>query len=214
MRGMVSYHSPGRASFEYWSAWLLLAAGVLFVGHAVVRGIEAFTTIPPPVDVFGPTGYVAALLGLLGLYPALADRTPRISRIAAGTAVLLVPLWILIAVWNYGDAAGIFPPQSALIPEAIFFVIIASTLLLYLLFGVSSLRAESHTRALGILLLTPAALLLLLVIGGGLLSLAPEAGGALIGSGLAITHAALGGELLIGRTKGNHVEQSANIAME
>lgn len=201
-------------SLERWSPSLFLAAGVLFVGHAAVRGIEAFTTMPAPVDVFGPTGYVAALLGLLGLYPALANRTPRISRVAVAIAVILGPGWALVAGWNFGEAAGILPPQSTVVPGVFFFVLIVSTLLLYLLFGFASLRADGHTRVLGIFLLTPATLLVLLLVGGALLSIGPETGGVIIGSGLAICHGAIGGSLLTEDAKTDYMNPSGDVAVE
>lgn len=199
---------------EHWSPRLVLSASVLFVGHAIVRGIEAFTTLPPPVDVFGPTGYVAALVGLLGLYSALADRSRRMSRVAAGIAVILAPAWALIAGWNFGEAAGILPPQTTVIPEAFFSALILSTLLLYLLFGVASLRTDSHTRILGGLLLTPATLLVLLIVGATFLSLNPATGGVIIGGGLAICHGAIGASLLTGYAKTDHVYSSTDVAVE
>lgn len=210
---MAEAHTVLYKSLQRWSSTLFLAAGVLFVGHAAVRGVEAFTTMPTPVDVFGPTGYVVALLGLLGLYPALAKRTPRISRIAAVIAVILIPGWVLVAGWNFGEAAGLLPPQTTIVPGVFFFVLIVSTLLLYLLFGVASLRAESHKRSLGILLLTPATLLVLLLVGGAFLSIAPETGGVIIGSGLAICHGAIGGSLLMEDTKTDHMD-SADLTVE
>lgn len=159
---------------EHWSPTLVLAAGVLFVGHAAGRGVEAFTSMPPPVDVFGPTGYVAAILGLLGLYSSLAVRTPTIGRLAALAAVVTVPAWILIAGLNFGEAAGILPPpQTDVLPERFFALVIVTTLLVYLLFGVACLIADRHTRTLGGLLLSPAALLGLLIVGSVALPIAP-----------------------------------------
>lgn len=211
---MVGNHTARWELLERWSPRLVLGASVLFVGHAAVRGIEAFTTMAPPVDVFGPTGYVAALLGLLGLYPVLADRTPRISRVAAGIAVLLSPAWALVAGWNVGEAVGILPSQTTVIPGALFMGLIVSTFLLYLLFGVASLRAGSQTRILGVLLMTPATLLVLLIVGGTLLSLDAATGGVLIGVGLAICHAAIGGSLLTGDAQTDHVDSSGDVAVE
>ena len=106
MKGVTASHWK---SLEHWSPTLFLAAGVLFVGHAAVRGIEAFTTVPTPVDVFGPSGYVAAILAILGLYPPLAARTPRIARVAAGIAALTAPAWALISGWNFGEGSELLP---------------------------------------------------------------------------------------------------------
>jgi hypothetical protein len=211
---MVGRHTTLSDQLEHWSPTLVLAAGVLFVGHAAVRGIEAFTSMPPPVDVFGPTGYVAAILGLLGLHSSLADRTPTISRIAALTAVITVPAWVLIAGSNFGEAAGILPPPIDVLPEGFFVLVIVTTLLVYLLFGVACLNANRHTRTLGGLLLAPAALLGLLLVGSVALPIAPAAGGVVIGSGLALTHGAIGGTLLTGRARGDHMTASADVTPE
>lgn len=211
---MVGLHTTLWDQLEHWSPTLVLAAGVLFVGHAAVRGVEAFTSMPPPVDVFGPTGYVAAILGLLGLYSSLADRTPTIGRLAALSAVVTVPAWVLIAGLNFGEAAGILPPQTDVLPERFFALVIVTTLLVYLLFGVACLIADRHTRTLGGLLLAPAALLGLLIVGSLALPIAPAAGGVVIGSGLALTHGAIGGTLLTGRARADHMAASADVTPE
>lgn len=211
---MVGLHTTRWDQLEHWSPTLVLAAGVLFVGHAAVRGVEAFTSMPPPVDVFGPTGYVAAILGLMGLYSSVADRTPTIGRIAALTAVVTVPAWVLIAGLNFGEAAGILTPQIDVLPEGFFALVIVTTLLVYLLFGVACLNADRHTRTLGGLLLAPAALLGLLMVGSVALPIGPAAGGVVIGSGLALTHGAIGGTLLTGRARADHMTASADVTPE
>lgn len=207
-------HTTYAKSLERWSPTLFLAAGVLFVGHAVVRGIEAFTTMPPPIDVFGPTGYVAAILGLLGLYPALVDRTPVTARVAAVAAAATAPAWILISGWNFGDAAGALPPQTDVLPGAFFVAVIVSTLLVYLLFGVASLRAGVHGRTFGVLLLAPTALFFLLLVGGVLLSTNSAAGGVVVGGGLAIVHGAVGGTLVTRRARTDVVDASADVTVD
>lgn len=201
-------------SLEHWGPTLFLAAGVLFVGHATVRGIEAFTTMPPPVDVFGPTGYVAAMLGLLGVYPALADRVPRIAGIAAMTAAITIPAWALIAGWSFGEAAGVLAPQTDILPGIFFAVVIVATLLVYLLFGAASLRVGVHTRTFSVLLMAPVALLIVLIVGGVLLSMRSAAGGVVIGGGMAIINGALGGTLLTGSTQPARMDASTDMPVE
>jgi hypothetical protein len=44
--------------------------------------------------VFGPTGRFAALVGLIGLYPPLVDRTPTTARAAGVVAVVALVGWI------------------------------------------------------------------------------------------------------------------------
>lgn len=199
---------------ERWSPTLTLAASVLFVGHTVVRAMEALSITPQPVDVFGPAGYVAAGLALSGLLPGLVDDAPTLSRLAAGTAFVTVPAWTLIACWSFGEAAGLLPSQSTVLPATSFIAVILLTLLLYLLFGTASLRAEAHTRTLGLLLLTPAGVLVFLMVGSVVLSITPETGAVAVGCGLVISHGAIGGTLSIGRTETDHVAPSADATRE
>lgn len=212
---MAGLHRTPWEEFERWSPKLFLVAGVLFVGHMAVRGIEAFTTMPTPVDVFGPAGYVAAILGLFGVYPTLADRTPSLSRIAAFLATVTAPAWALISGWNVGEAAGILPPQTDVVPAQFFFVVIVSTLLMYLLFGFASLRAGGvHTRAFGLLLMMPGGLFILLIVGSVTLPVNAAVGGVIIGGGQAIVHGSIGGMLLTGRTRTDHVDPSTDLSVD
>lgn len=191
--GSVSTFHAG--SLEKWSPTAFLVAGMLFVGHAVVRGIEAFATTSPPPDVFGPTGYVVALVGLFGLYPTLTDRIPRFARVAAIMAAIPAIGWLVISVWSFGEVAGIVPSQSDVLPGVFFIVVILSTFLTYVLFSVASLRANVHSRTVGALLLAPAAVLVLLIMGVAILEGGAAIGGFIIGSGQTLAHVAIGGAL-------------------
>lgn len=193
---------------------MFLGAGVLFVGHAVVRGIEAFTTMPPPVDMFGPTGFVVAILGLLGLYPSLSDVEPRISHAAAILAAVTIPAWSFISAWNFGEAAGMLPPQTAFVPGVFYIAVLASTLLIYSLFGLAGLRSDIHTRTISALLVMPVLVIFLLLMGGLILSGNAAVGGVLIGGGQALAHGAIGATLLTGHAKADHVDLVVNVTVE
>lgn len=208
---MPKTHTARWRSLERWSPTLFLAAGVLFVGHATVRGIEAFTTVPPPVDVFGPLGYVAAILGLFGLYPTLADQSRSISRGAAVLAGVTAPVWLLISGWNFGEAAGLLPPQTDVVPGAFFVAVILSTFAMYLLFGIATLRCERHTRTVGHLLLVPAAMFAVLIVGGVVLSMDSAVGGLVVGAGQALAHGAIGGRLVTGKPHADHPDPSGDV---
>lgn len=199
--GMFGGSAPHVASLEKWTPRAFLLAGVLFVGHAAVRGVEAFTTAPPPADVFGPAGYVVALVGLAGLYPALADRTAKLARLAAAVAGLPFAGWLVIEAWSVGEVAGIVPPQPDVFPGAFFVAVILTTLLAYVLFGVASLRAEVHSRTVAVLLLAPAAVLVLLIAGATVLDAGAAVGGVVVGIGQSLAHLALGGALRGGRAR-------------
>ncbi len=193
---------------------LLLAAGVLFVGHAAVRGIEAFTTLPTPVDVFGPTGYVVALLGLLGLAWRGTDRTAVLDRVAAGTAGLLLPAWAALAAWNLAEAAALLPPVTTVVSETLVVGLLLATLLAYLLFAGASRRGDGQPRSVTLLLVAPAGLLVVLLVGGVVLSLAPAVGGVLVGAGLAAIHLALGARLVTGAATTDRVTAGADGTVE
>lgn len=206
----MTYWKP----LEHWAHTMFLAAGVLFVGHAAVRGVEAFTTVPPPVDVFGPTGYVAAILGLVGLYPVLSEGAPTTTLAAAGFAAITAPAWVLISGWGFGEAAGLLPPQTDVFPDPFFVAVILSTLLMYLLFGVASLRARTFTRRFSLLLLSPVVLFMLLIVFGVVLSVDVKAGGVLIGGGLAILHGTIGGMLLTGGMPTERLEPAGDVRVD
>ena len=197
-----------------WSSRLLLAAGVLFVGHAAVRGIEAFTTLPTPVDVFGPAGYVVALLGLLGLVSMGIDRTGVLDRLAAAIAGLLLLAWAALAVWNLAEAAALLPSVSTVVTESLFVGLLLATLLTYLLFAAATRRGDEHHRTVTLLLVAPAGLLVVLLVGGVALSVAPAVGGVIIGVGLATIHLALGARLATGSASTARVSAAADSTVE
>jgi hypothetical protein len=77
-------------SLEGRSATAFLVSGGLFVIFAGLWGAFAFTDMTSRVlqDVVGPAGWTAAFIGLLGLYPSLADRTVWLSRAGGVFAAL------------------------------------------------------------------------------------------------------------------------------
>lgn len=188
---------------ERASPTLFLIGGGLVVGHAAIRGIEAFTDIAPPVDVFGPVGYLIALVGLLGLYPTLGDRTSKVTRAVLAVASIPLAGWIVITVWSGGEVAGIVPPQTEVLPGVFFVVHMVGMVLTYGLFGVAVLRSGAHPRTVGVLLLVVPTLFIAMVAGAALTANA-TAGAFVIGSLLALTHLALGYSLQADRTPIDH----------
>jgi protein-S-isoprenylcysteine O-methyltransferase Ste14 len=74
-------------SLERWSATLFLIAGGVLIVYAALTGLEAFLDIT--VEQKGlEVGHVIGFLGLLGLYPTLADRRPWLARAGAVAAIL------------------------------------------------------------------------------------------------------------------------------
>lgn len=179
---------------EQWSPTLFLVGGGLIVGHAVIRGIEAFTEMSVPADVFGPAGYLVALVGLFGLYSALVEEEPTFARAAAVVASAPLVGWVVILAWSLGEVAGVLIPQSAVFPGAFFMVHIVTVVLTYVLFSVASLRADVHVRTIGFLLLAPPLLFVVMIMGGTIMGY--SAGGAfVVGTGQALVHVAVGSVL-------------------
>jgi hypothetical protein len=148
---------------EAQSGTLFLIAGALVVVYAGLHGIEAVTDIvlePNPFEF----GYVVGFLGLLGLCLTLADETPWFARVGALAAVLgiiglsaftVLHLAVLAGVVARGGPAwfGIFIPLPL-----IGFVVG------YLSIGIASLRANIHSRTVGLLLLTPGVIVLVMIV--------------------------------------------------
>ncbi|PSP50984.1 hypothetical protein BRC67_08240 [Halobacteriales archaeon QH_3_68_24] len=102
---------------------------------------------------FAALGKVLVPLGLLGLYPALVERRPYLSRAAAVVAVIPAACWSLAFVGGgILEPAGILdgaPGPLALAP----FVGFIGLYVAFALFGIASLLADVHPRALAVLLL-------------------------------------------------------------
>ena len=181
-------------SIEQWSPTLFLVAAVLVAGHATFLGVQAFTEMTTPPDVFAPLGHIVALVGLSGLYPALADRSSRLARAAAVGAAVAAVGWLVIFAWQVGELAGVLSPPTGALPGVVFPVAIVSAVVTYTLFGVTSHRAGIRSRAVARRLLMPAGLF-----SGLIASIAVTGASALVGflfaSGLVVAYLAIGRSL-------------------
>lgn len=155
------------ATLEGKSSALFLAAGGLLVVFAANTGLETFagTFYPPVQDVVGPAGFFVGVVGLFGLYPALADRTPTMARVAAAVAAVAALCWFVIVVGGLGDLVGVTSGVDAIVPAVFFIGVFAFTILAYVAFGLTSLRASVHSRTVSVLLFGPAVTFLLLIVG-------------------------------------------------
>lgn len=167
------------------------------MGHAAVRGVEAFTETTPPPDVFGPAGYLLGVVGLLGLYPALAVRTPRLARVAAAVAVVPLVGWVLVLAATLGELVGVVPAVSELLPGVFLVIHLATLILAYALFGAAGLRADVHPRAVGGLLLAPPALWVAMVAGAAVIG-GDAVGPFVVGGAQALVHVGIGATLRAG----------------
>jgi hypothetical protein len=150
-------------SLEAWSPTLFLVAGVILVGYATVNGVSAFTDLTIEQDIF-EFGYVLGFLGLLGVYPRLADRSPKLARAGAVAALLGLIAFIGVTLTNVGYAMGVLSTERpAWYPVVIVFGV-AGFVPGFLLFGVASLRTGAHPRIVGVLLLVPGIIIALMLV--------------------------------------------------
>lgn len=188
---MVSATASQWNLVERWSPTLFIIGGLLLAGHAVMSGIHAFTNLSTPPDVFVTTGHFVALVGLVGLYPALVHRTPTLSRAAGAVAAVALLSWLVMTVTRFLSLTGSVSSLGEALPELFFLVVLASTILTYLLFGVAILRVDDNSWIVGALVLAPGGLTAALVV-DSVISGVTALDGFVIGTGLALSVLAVG----------------------
>ncbi len=151
------------ASLEERSASLFLLGGVMFAVSAALTVVAMLTGAVQPNMVLGEAfiaaGWIAPLLGLLGLYPTLADRNPWLGRAGVVFAIIGLVAFVFLAVASVVafiqglEITEIPIPVAVLLPG-----IIAGSLLAFVSFSVASLRSEAHSRTVGLLMLVPSAI--------------------------------------------------------
>lgn len=138
---------------ERWSAAAFIAAGVLFLVTSALFGSATLTDISHPgwvTGLFGLSGLIASFIGLVGLYPQLVDRAPRIARagvmtlVIAGIALVVFPLCQFAKTWG-------IDLQS--LPIVVFLIAVIATISGFLLFGIASLRTRVPSRKVGFLII-------------------------------------------------------------
>lgn len=173
---------------------LFLVGGGLLLGHAGVQGIEAFTALRPPPDLFVTAGHLVAVVGLLGLYPVIAPVAPRLGRMAAVATLVATAGWAGMttahAVAVFGGATSL----SGVLPDGVGLAVVVVTITAYTLAGVGALRADGGSRLVGALVLAPGALIVVLLADAAVTG-ASALDGVVIGGGLALSMLALGHRL-------------------
>lgn len=193
-------------TLEQWSATAFLAGGAILVGFAVSLAVIGILDGSAPSNIFGGLGYMLAFLGLLGLYPGLADRSPRLARAGAVFAALGTVGFSLTFVAGVTEFMGIDLP--AWVSDAQLLNIIG-LVLGFLTVGVASLRTEAHSWLLGLLLLVPAVIFAMNLVRVGVLGpFTPSWAPFLLGSMQALTMLAIGYLLRTEPTTADHVEST------
>lgn len=183
------------ASIERWSTTLFLVAGALGLVYTAFWGFVAFAGADYPIlrdVVFRLAAYVVASVALLGLYPSLADESPKLARAGAVFAGLSVVGWLADGLLGTSRSLAVYlgatPPAWL---GAFGILILLGFVLGFPSFGVASLRTDVYSQTVGLALLTP---LLVTAMNIGIVfagMTSPEAR-ALVSLGYATSHLAIG----------------------
>lgn len=146
-------------TLERWSATAFLIGGVIFLADTalVANGLVAGTEPPMTLgQAFVGASWTAALVGLLGLYPRLANRSRWLVRAGAVFAVIGAVTMAAMAVTSFGYFTGVFDGGEAGLSEVVMVFlpgVIVGSVLGFVSFGVACLRTDVYSRSVGALLL-------------------------------------------------------------
>ncbi|WP_207591759.1 hypothetical protein [Halomontanus rarus] len=193
-------------SLERWSPTAFLVAGVLLALFGALLGVEAFMDRAAPEDIFGPAGFLVAMVGVLGICPTLADRTPALARVTAVFAAVAAVGWSVITALSIVEAIGVLPPLEdvGVLGLTIILVVGVAMVLAYISCGVASLGVDGHSRTASLLLLGPPTIFAVMLTGGAI-GYTPAWSAFALGSGQALVHLALWATL---RTEGKPTDRA------
>lgn len=151
----MSYRNFVWAQVERWSSVAFLVAAGLFVLPTAVFGLRAATgtgSVMSPVIIFGLL--LVVFVGLLGLYPGLAERDSILVRCGVGTlgataAIIIAFLGISVV------PAGLTVEKSTIL--VLVMSVLVGSILTVTSFGLASLQTRAHSRVVGGSLLVLAA---------------------------------------------------------
>lgn len=198
---------------ERWSPRLYLIAGAVLAVYAALNGVVALTDMAIAPNVF-QAGYIAGFLGLLGLYPGLADQRPWLARAGAGAAALGVIAFSVFTASNLAELIGIASGNPTgwgafAIMGTIGFVVG------YLAVGIVVIQSEVYSRAVGLLLLMPG-VIIILMFASMATGVASPGSVFVVSAGQAMTHLAIGSTLKVETASGDRkeAESSAIVTVE
>lgn len=156
---MVRFHTIRWKALEGWSPTLFLAAGGLFLVSPLAKALILIAGDPLPelaVAALAFSGLLAALGGLLGLYPDLAEQAPRhalagsLATIIAAGVTSGVFLWLIVhqvlTATSYFATPG-SPPRLA------FVSLIVAMAVGFTVVGTACVRVAIPSRTVGVLLI-------------------------------------------------------------
>lgn len=185
-------HRRGLEVIEEKSALLFLVAGGLLIVFAALLGVEAVTDRAAPEDIFGPGGFAIAFVGLLGLYPTLADKTPWLARVGALFAAVGSVGAAGTSLGSLGSFMGVLPEDPPAWAAIFMLAMVIGMVPGFISFGVASLRTDIQSRTTGFLLLIPAIIFAVMFSGTVHSVVNDSLANLILSSGQALSHLAIG----------------------
>jgi hypothetical protein len=148
------------APFERWGPVAFVVGGLGILGTSVAGSLDVAGVVGvPPRLAMGPLlfGLWFVFVGLVGLYPRVAERSPRMSLSGLVTSGIAWTIWtvtmLAAIVIDLTSERTIADPGSWAPPLLAGAFVLA--LVSFLGYGVASTRSEMPSRTLGLLLLVP-----------------------------------------------------------
>lgn len=192
----------GRSSTAFLIAGMLFVADAALVGSVIVSAGEELMLLG---QAFIAAGWTAGFVGLLGIYPTLAEQRPRMARVGAVLVGIGVVVFVVMGVASIGYFTNVLSGDlSALVPIFLPGVIIGSVLG-FLTFGVTTLRSDVYSRTVGVLFVV-LGLIPVVNITSGIAGIQSMTATLTIVVGLAIVNVAIGFRLRIEDASTRNVE--------
>lgn len=141
---------------------LFVVSALLLSVFATNSGLAEYvgTSYPAIQSFVGPAGFLFGSLAVLGLYPALIDRSPRLANVGAAFAAIAALGWFVITTMGLVEVVGGVELPSVG-PVAI--VVFLSILVSYSIAGLSIVRFDAHPTLTGVFVLVPALMFVVLM---------------------------------------------------
>lgn len=200
------------APLERWSPTLFVVGGVIVTGFAALGVVAPFTDASSPrVRNVLTIGYVLGFVGLVGLYPAFADRHPWLARAGAASAALVAVGFPLNVIVSLGQLAGLVAGEGPAWVNVFIPLVILGMLVGYLSFGIASYRTPEYSQTVAFLLVVPAVLFAVVIDGTVTVGLGQWA--FVLSSGEALGIIGIGRRIRIERKAGGDPKTTASPTM-
>lgn len=163
--GLIPWNRLERLSAKlFLLGAVILAANAVIVLYDVVEG----TVLRLPLgQVFVGTGWTAVLIGMLGLYPRLAEHRKWLARACAFFAAIGVIGYAVMTVVFAAAVGGLSESTVESLTPVFLPPVLVGSLIAFPLFAVTTLLTGAYSRPVGLLLAAPALIFVANVLTGG-----------------------------------------------